>query len=224
MKWFGLIFISIFLCCCRPAAALHGTYSSGPDFGDVVYTFNKDSTFTLDGWSCTRNDTGVGKYTVTRDSLILVFDSIPSGYFRPVVFDSVSPGGDSCIITVFCQDEIGPLAFAIVTCSTAQGRKPVKQTDLDGNTRLKLSKSDFPLSVECRYTGMQAVRGMIPSPGDYNLKFRLESGFTYRIPAGTRFAYGLKKVSKDEFVLTGTYTDVDGKTRTNKDVYRKKWR
>lgn len=224
MRTIGLLSIVILVYCCKSPATLNGTYSSGPNFVGVVYTFDKDSSFTLDGWSCTGSDTGIGKYTVAKDSLILLFDSVQRRFDRSVVFDSTASSGDSCVIKVYCRDEIESLAFAAVFCMVNDGRKFGAVTDIEGNARIKVANADFPLTLECKYFGYRSLRAVINTPANFDLKFQFESDFTYRIPQGTRFAYGLKSISKDGFVLTVEYIDGEGKPRTNEEVYKRKWK
>lgn len=221
----GLVTLALVISSCRHPTSLDGYYSTTAtaDLVGTNYQFYPDSTFTSYGWTCMSRDTGFGHYRLTRDSLILLFDTLEAANFSRVSVDTLPGSNDSCEFLVNLHDGTEPVMFAVVAATTLNGKKYGQVADINGQARIKIPRDSFPLTLECRCVGYTTVQIRIDTPVNLKIEVNMNRSDMHVVPGGTVMAYGLQKVKRRKILLTVDYHDADGKMKTEKWIlYRGK--
>lgn len=159
------------------------------------------------------SDTGFGHYRLTRDSLILYYDTMEVEKLSHILIDTMPAGGDSCELQFYLHDNVGPLINSIVIVGTAKGRVIGKATDMDGRTVVKVPWDEFPVMVACRYIGYYPVRTTVDSAINQKLAVWMNPSMKHITPGGTVHAYGLRKIKRKKILLTWQNVDESGEMR-----------
>ncbi len=221
MRVIALLILMVSIVACRERSLAGTSYCTNMDLVGNCYYFKTDSTFETRGWSCMTGDTGVGHYQLTKDSLILWYDSLDMMKGAIMSADSAGCQGDTCVFTVQCLNNSEGLPFAVVTGRNSAGWNTAGSvTAMNGVATLHIANTDFPVTIECRLTGLVPVRITFNSPADYNVKVKMSSSI-FVIRAGSRHAYAVKKISKKEIRLKREYIGLDSARHSTTDyLYR----
>lgn len=105
-------------------------------FNSELIQLNADSTFQLLMFGCIENEIGQGRYTITKDTLTLLFQQHPLEPTQIVQFEEGT--NDSLTLTISAMS-VDSTIFPGVNCYLKQAKKG-STTDLNGRANLTLSK------------------------------------------------------------------------------------
>jgi hypothetical protein len=213
MRAVVILFLLLVGMSCREKNLAGTAYSTGPDLAGDIYYFKTDSTFESRGWTCLGGDTGLGRYKLTKDSLVFYYDTLDSRKGRYVEVDSSVALGDTCIINILCRDDSSVIPNAAVAVSS---KGPMKGaiTNVEGKATFRIAKTDFPVKISFAMAGYQRLIIEVTRARNFDFNVKLRPAMVFNIPPGTVHAYAAKKVTKKEIRLEFDYTDPDSVKKT----------
>lgn len=193
-----LVTVLILISCCKPSHLIEGSYSTKRDYVATAMIFRSDSTFSIYHGSCLSRDSGYGTYVLTRDSLILNYDTCeaPRSNFS---IDTLASSGTLMSISVKCFGDSGPISDAVVLCKGCHGMPYV--TDSSGIASFRLGSEVFPVVIKCVQLGYDVGTVVINQPGNYNVNVKLSYTTCRSIAGGTVERYQVKSLTKRRLCL-----------------------
>ncbi|MBK8549878.1 MAG: hypothetical protein IPL53_02005 [Ignavibacteria bacterium] len=176
------------------------------------FHFKNDSNIILERWTDIGTIYGIGKYSIKKNKLVIVFDSTPDSVKNFLtssykIIEEKFVSKDLKYDLNIIDEEMNGLETAFVSF---QGNKSKSKyfSDEKGKVRIKVSHSELPISLTISYIGYETITLDLKDSLSKRINICLKNPPSDFFNFGEKLEFRIKDIHRDSFYIMSEYENV----------------
>lgn len=174
-----------------------------------VFQFEKDRSVILKRWTDIGTIYGVGKYSIKKDKLEIVFETTPDAIKNlfnssyEITDEYLNP--DSAILNMNIYDEESKIFSGVYVRVMGNIDTFTYIADKNGNANIKIPMNEFPIKIRTSYIGFESLEMLINDSLSKKINVSLKKPAPAYFRAGDKQTFNIKYMEKNSFFIKSRF-------------------